>query len=55
MGDAEPFFEMRQIPTATTSTKLEHFVECAENDGCDVHEMMEMIDGKIHSTFCCFD
>jgi len=43
--EAEPFFEMHQIPTATTGAKLDRIVNCAENDGCDVQEMMNMIDG----------
>lgn len=42
---AEPFFEMQQIPTAATGARLDRVVNCAENDGCDVQEMMEMIDG----------
>jgi hypothetical protein len=41
----EPFFEMQQIPTATTGAKLDRIVDCAEHDGCDVGEMMAMIDG----------
>lgn len=46
-SEAEPFFEMHQIPTATTSARLDHYIECAETDGaCEVHEMMQMIDGK---------
>jgi hypothetical protein len=40
----EPFFEMQQIPTATTGAKLDRIVDCAEHDGCDVGEMMAMID-----------
>lgn len=42
----EPFFEMHQLPIATTSSKLERFVECAEESGaCDVTEMQQMIEG----------
>lgn len=44
-SNAEPFFEMHTIPTATTGGKLDRIVNCAENDVCDVQEMMEMIDG----------
>lgn len=46
--DFEPFFVMQQIPTATTGAKLDRFVECAQNDGCDVQEMMDMIEGTKH-------
>ena len=42
----EPFFRMQQIPTATTGSRLDHVVECAENGECDVTEMMAMIDGE---------
>jgi hypothetical protein len=47
--DEEPFFEMRQIPTATTGAKLDRIVDCAEHEGCDVGEMINMIDGT-HNT-----
>ena len=45
LSEEEPFFQMQQIPTATTGAKLDRIVDCAEHDGCDVGEMMAMIDG----------
>ena len=43
----EPYFETFQLPIATTSSRLERFVECAEDTGeCDVTEMQEMIEGE---------
>jgi hypothetical protein len=49
----EPYFQMQQIPTATTTAKLDRIVHCAENgEMCDVEEMMEMMEGK--ALFCFF-
>ena len=43
----EPYFEMHQIPTATTTAKLDRIVQCAENgEMCNVEEMLEMMEGK---------
>ena len=47
--DDEPFsyFQMQQLPVATTTSRLDRFVECAEESGeCDVTEMQEMIEGE---------
>lgn len=51
--EEEPFFQMQQIPTATTGAKLDRIVDCAEHDGCDVGEMMAMIDGTWSVLFSC--
>merc|ERR1712232_151662 len=41
----EPFFEMQKIPTATTGSRLDRMVDCAENSGlCDVDEVSAMIE-----------
>ena len=40
------YFQMQQIPTATSGDKLDHIVDCAEYGECDIEEMMNMIDGK---------
>eukprot|EP00581_Thalassiosira_minuscula_P019497 CAMPEP_0183719582 /NCGR_PEP_ID=MMETSP0737-20130205/12449_1 /TAXON_ID=385413 /ORGANISM="Thalassiosira miniscula, Strain CCMP1093" /LENGTH=254 /DNA_ID=CAMNT_0025949303 /DNA_START=538 /DNA_END=1302 /DNA_ORIENTATION=+ len=38
------YFQMQQIPTATSGEKLDHIVECSENGECDIEDMMNMID-----------
>lgn len=38
------YFQMEQMPVATSGTELEHVRFCAENGGCDIEEMMNMID-----------
>mmetsp|Transcript_16849 Transcript_16849/g.27976 ORF Transcript_16849/g.27976 Transcript_16849/m.27976 type:complete len:243 (+) Transcript_16849:92-820(+) len=40
----EPFFQMQETPTATTTSRLDHVVDCAENGFCDVEEMSAMIE-----------
>lgn len=44
----EPYFQMQQIPTATTGAKLDRIVHCADAGGgmCNVEEMMEMMEGE---------
>lgn len=42
-GD-QSYFQMQQIPTATTGTKLDRIVECADHGQCDVYEMTAMIE-----------
>jgi len=41
---ASSYFRMQQIPTATSGDRLDHIVECSDHGGCDVEEMMNMID-----------
>ena len=50
----EPFFQMQQIPTATSSSRLDHVVDCAENGECDVEEMTAMIEGEFDLGSSCF-
>ncbi len=53
-SDREPFFRMQQIPTATTASRLDHVVECAENGECNVVEMLEMIEGPLELFLCLY-
>jgi hypothetical protein len=45
-SEAEPYFQMLNIPTATSGSKLDHIVHCAESGQCDVEEMLQMIEGE---------
>lgn len=38
------FFDMRQIPTATSSSRLDHIVECSESGECNIEDMALMIE-----------
>lgn len=45
----EPYFQMQSIPTgtATSGSKLDHIVQCADESGqCDIEEMARMIEGE---------
>jgi hypothetical protein len=42
----EPFFKVYQMPTATSGSKLDHIVDCAQDGSCDVEEMLGMVEGE---------
>jgi hypothetical protein len=52
---SEGFFEMKQIPTATSSARLDQIVDCSESGECSVIEMAMMIEELEQLNAACLD